>query len=108
MLAAAGIDRASCSTSSMSPAGATSTEVKIPQCVVDRNFPLRFTTALLHKDVKLCLDEAARQRRAHVGQRRRAADAAVRHLAGDGPVKRRTKNATKTPTTFVTVWRWSG
>lgn len=37
------------------------TEVKIPQCVVKRNFPMRFTTALLHKDVKLCLDEAARQ-----------------------------------------------
>ena len=36
------------------------TEVKIPQCIVNRNFPLRFTTELLHKDVKLCLDEAAR------------------------------------------------
>lgn len=36
------------------------TEVKIPQCVLDREFPLRFTTDLLHKDVKLCLDESAR------------------------------------------------
>jgi 3-hydroxyisobutyrate dehydrogenase len=31
---------------------------RIPQCVLDRSFPLRFTTALLHKDVKMCLDEA--------------------------------------------------
>lgn len=31
---------------------------RIPQCVLDRGFPLRFTTELLHKDVKLCLDEA--------------------------------------------------
>jgi 3-hydroxyisobutyrate dehydrogenase len=31
---------------------------RIPQCVLDRSFPLRFTTELLHKDVKLCLDEA--------------------------------------------------
>lgn len=31
---------------------------RIPQCVLDRSFPLRFTTELLHKDVKMCLDEA--------------------------------------------------
>ena len=31
---------------------------KIPQCVLHRNFPLRFTTDLLLKDVTLCLDEA--------------------------------------------------
>jgi 3-hydroxyisobutyrate dehydrogenase len=31
---------------------------RIPQCVLDRSFPVRFTTALLHKDVKMCLDEA--------------------------------------------------
>ncbi|MEB2398583.1 NAD(P)-dependent oxidoreductase [Parapusillimonas granuli] len=31
---------------------------RIPQCVLDRSFPMRFTTALLHKDVKMCLDEA--------------------------------------------------
>lgn len=36
------------------------TEVKIPQCVLQRNFPQRFTTDLLHKDVKLCVDEAER------------------------------------------------
>lgn len=36
------------------------TEVKIPQCVLERNFPLRFTTELLHKDVTLGIDEAAR------------------------------------------------
>jgi 3-hydroxyisobutyrate dehydrogenase len=31
---------------------------RIPQCVLDRSFPTRFTTALLHKDVKMCMDEA--------------------------------------------------
>jgi len=31
---------------------------RIPQCVLDRSFPLRFTTELLHKDIKMCLDEA--------------------------------------------------
>lgn len=31
---------------------------RIPQCVLHRNFPLRFTTELLHKDVKMCIDEA--------------------------------------------------
>jgi 3-hydroxyisobutyrate dehydrogenase len=31
---------------------------RIPQCVLDRNFPVRFTTELLHKDVKMCIDEA--------------------------------------------------
>ena len=31
---------------------------RIPQCVLDRSFPVRFATELLHKDVKLCLDEA--------------------------------------------------
>ncbi|WP_454689133.1 NAD(P)-dependent oxidoreductase [Achromobacter aloeverae] len=36
------------------------TEVKIPQCILHRDFPMRFTTDLLHKDVKLCLDEGAR------------------------------------------------
>jgi 3-hydroxyisobutyrate dehydrogenase len=34
------------------------TEVKVPQCVINRNFPMRFSTDLLQKDVKLCLDEA--------------------------------------------------
>ncbi|MEZ5441769.1 MAG: NAD(P)-dependent oxidoreductase [Lysobacterales bacterium] len=34
------------------------TEVKIPQCVLDRSFPQRFSTELLHKDVRLCLDQA--------------------------------------------------
>lgn len=33
---------------------------RIPQCALDRSFPVRFTTALLHKDVKMCLDEAER------------------------------------------------
>jgi 3-hydroxyisobutyrate dehydrogenase len=33
---------------------------RIPQCVLDRSFPVRFTTELLHKDVKMCLDEAER------------------------------------------------
>jgi 3-hydroxyisobutyrate dehydrogenase len=31
---------------------------RIPQCALDRSFPLRFTTALLHKDVNLCIEEA--------------------------------------------------
>jgi 3-hydroxyisobutyrate dehydrogenase len=26
--------------------------------VLDRSFPVRFTTELLHKDVKMCIDEA--------------------------------------------------
>lgn len=33
---------------------------RIPQCVLNRNFPMRFTTELLHKDVKMCLDEGER------------------------------------------------
>lgn len=33
---------------------------RIPQCVLDRSFPVRFTTELLLKDVKLCLEEAER------------------------------------------------
>ncbi|ALM82213.1 NAD(P)-dependent oxidoreductase [Bordetella sp. N] len=36
------------------------TEVKIPQCILHRDFPMRFTTELLHKDVKLCIEEGAR------------------------------------------------
>jgi 3-hydroxyisobutyrate dehydrogenase len=35
-----------------------STQERIPQCVLHRNFPLCFTTELLHKDVKMCIDEA--------------------------------------------------
>jgi 3-hydroxyisobutyrate dehydrogenase len=31
---------------------------RIPQCALDRSFPVRFTTELLHKDIKMCLDEA--------------------------------------------------
>jgi 3-hydroxyisobutyrate dehydrogenase len=31
---------------------------RIPQCVMDRSFPVRFTTELLHKDVKMCMEEA--------------------------------------------------
>jgi 3-hydroxyisobutyrate dehydrogenase len=36
------------------------TEVKIPQCIADRGFPMRFSTELLHKDVTLCIQEAER------------------------------------------------
>jgi 3-hydroxyisobutyrate dehydrogenase len=36
------------------------TQEKIPQCVLNRNFPMRFTTDLIHKDVKLCIEEAER------------------------------------------------
>jgi len=31
---------------------------KIPQCILQRDFPMRFTTELIHKDVKLCMEEA--------------------------------------------------
>ncbi len=31
---------------------------RIPQCVLNRSFPVRFTTLLLHKDVKMCIEEA--------------------------------------------------
>lgn len=34
------------------------TQEKIPQCILDRNFPVRFSTDLLHKDIKLCMQEA--------------------------------------------------
>lgn len=34
------------------------TSVKIPQCVMDRTFPTRFATNLMHKDVRLCVEEA--------------------------------------------------
>jgi 3-hydroxyisobutyrate dehydrogenase len=36
------------------------TEVKIPQCILERSFPMRFTTTLLAKDVQLCLSEGER------------------------------------------------
>jgi 3-hydroxyisobutyrate dehydrogenase len=36
------------------------TQVKIPQCIADRSFPMRFSTELLHKDVTLCIQEAER------------------------------------------------
>lgn len=31
---------------------------KIPQCILHRDFPMRFTTELIHKDIKLCIEEA--------------------------------------------------
>jgi 3-hydroxyisobutyrate dehydrogenase len=34
------------------------TSVKIPQCVMPRTFPTRFATNLMHKDVRLCVEEA--------------------------------------------------
>lgn len=34
------------------------TEVKIKECILDRSFPMRFTTEMLHKDVRLGLQEA--------------------------------------------------
>lgn len=34
------------------------TQERIPQTVLHRNFPNRFATELMHKDVKLCLEEA--------------------------------------------------
>ena len=34
------------------------TQEKVPQCILNREFPTRFTTDLLHKDIKLCVEEA--------------------------------------------------
>ena len=34
------------------------TQEKVPQCILNREFPTRFTTDLLHKDIKLCIEEA--------------------------------------------------
>jgi 3-hydroxyisobutyrate dehydrogenase len=31
---------------------------KVPQCILPRTFPMRFATALLYKDVRLCIEEA--------------------------------------------------
>ena len=36
----------------------TASEDKFPRCVVPRRFDFGFTTGLLYKDIKLCLDEA--------------------------------------------------
>lgn len=33
---------------------------RIPQCALDGSFPLRFTVELLHKDVKMCMDDSER------------------------------------------------
>ena len=58
---------------------------RIPQCVLDRGFPLRFTTELLHKDIKMCIDEAEK-----IGAPMLVSPAARQFLAfaitqGDGP-----------------------
>lgn len=58
---------------------------RIPQCVLDRSFPVRFTTELLHKDVKMCMDEAEK-----LGVPMQVNPAARQFLAfaisqGDGP-----------------------
>lgn len=58
---------------------------RIPQCVLDRSFPVRFTTELLHKDVKMCIDEAEK-----LGVPMQVGPAARQFLAfaisqGDGP-----------------------
>lgn len=59
---------------------------RIPQCVLHRNFPVRFTTELLHKDVKMCIDEAEK-----LGVPMQVGPAARQFLAfaitqGDGPL----------------------
>lgn len=33
---------------------------RIPQCALDGSFPVRFTVELLHKDVKMCIEDAER------------------------------------------------
>jgi 3-hydroxyisobutyrate dehydrogenase len=63
-----------------------STQERIPQCVLHRNFPLRFTTELLHKDVKMCIDEAEK-----LGVPMQVGPAARQFLSfaitqGDGPI----------------------
>lgn len=61
------------------------TQEKIPQCILNRDFPMRFTTDLLHKDIKLCLEEAEK-----LGVPMTVSPAARQFLAfaisqGDGP-----------------------
>lgn len=61
------------------------TQEKIPQCILNREFPTRFTTDLLHKDIKLCLEEAEK-----LGVPMTVSPAARQFLAfaisqGDGP-----------------------
>jgi 3-hydroxyisobutyrate dehydrogenase len=60
------------------------TQERIPQCVLDRSFPVRFTTELLHKDISMFLAEAAK-----LGARMEVSPAARDFLAfaiseGDG------------------------
>lgn len=61
------------------------TQEKIPQCILNREFPTRFTTDLLHKDIKLCMEEAEK-----LGVPMTVSPAARQFLAfaisqGDGP-----------------------
>ena len=61
------------------------TQEKVPQCILNRNFPMRFTTDLLHKDIKLCMEEAEK-----LGVPMTVSPAARQFLAfaisqGDGP-----------------------
>ncbi len=61
------------------------TQEKIPQCILNRDFPTRFTTDLLHKDIKLCVEEAEK-----LGVPMTVSPAARQFLAfaisqGDGP-----------------------
>jgi len=61
------------------------TQEKIPQCIVNREFPMRFSTDLLHKDIKLCMEEAEK-----LGVPMTVSAAARQFLAfaisqGDGP-----------------------
>ncbi len=62
------------------------TQEKIPQCILTREFPTRFTTDLLHKDIKLCMQEAEK-----LGVPMTVSPAARQFLAfaisqGDGPL----------------------
>jgi len=61
------------------------TQEKVPQCILNREFPTRFTTDLLHKDIKLCMEEAEK-----LGVPMTVSPAARQFLAfaisqGDGP-----------------------
>lgn len=62
------------------------TQEKIPQCILNRDFPTRFSTDLLHKDIKLCMEEAEK-----LGVPMTVSPAARQFLAfaisqGDGPL----------------------
>lgn len=61
------------------------TQERIPQTVIKRNFPQRFATDLMHKDVKLCLEEAEQMGVTMVVSPAARAFLAFAISQGDGP-----------------------